>query len=170
MNIYSRRKLKFIFQFIPEWVQLLSPWVQLRISSISGAGITDLVFDENQQERKSWRFCNSRVTIRSCLFYLNNHYRLSYCRMSYQLGFFKFDCEGSTFWFSLLSCTVGSALAYSKLWIKLFQRATDSSLQCLVHLLTKLNWISKCYYITLFHLIFNHFLNFISTSNQSFDP
>ena len=27
----------------------------------SGAGITDLVFDENQQERRSWRFCNSRV-------------------------------------------------------------------------------------------------------------
>ena len=27
----------------------------------SGAGVTDLVFDENQQERRSWRFCLSRV-------------------------------------------------------------------------------------------------------------
>ena len=27
----------------------------------SGVGITDLVFDENQQEIRSWRFCISRV-------------------------------------------------------------------------------------------------------------
>ena len=27
----------------------------------SGGGITDLVFDENQQEKRFWTFCNSRV-------------------------------------------------------------------------------------------------------------
>ena len=27
----------------------------------AGGAITDLVFDENHQERRSWRFCNSRV-------------------------------------------------------------------------------------------------------------
>ena len=27
----------------------------------SGVGITDLVFDVEHQERRSWRFCNSRL-------------------------------------------------------------------------------------------------------------
>ena len=27
----------------------------------AGGAIIDLVFDENHQERRSWRFCNSRV-------------------------------------------------------------------------------------------------------------
>ena len=27
----------------------------------SGGGITDLVFDTEHQERRSWRFCNSRL-------------------------------------------------------------------------------------------------------------
>ena len=28
----------------------------------SGAGITDLVFDAEHQERQSWRFCNLRLS------------------------------------------------------------------------------------------------------------
>ena len=27
----------------------------------SGGGITDMVFDTDHQERRSWRFCNSRL-------------------------------------------------------------------------------------------------------------
>ena len=76
----------------------------------SGAGITDLVFDENQQERRSWRFCNSRVP-RSEVVYFNQIFIIVFLiTVSHiKLVFFQLDCEKSKFWFSLLSCTVGYA-------------------------------------------------------------
>ena len=72
----------------------------------SGGGITDLVFDENQQERRSWRFCNSRVP-RSEVVYLTQLFIIVFliAVSLIKLVIFQLDCEESTFWFSLLSCS-----------------------------------------------------------------
>ena len=72
---------------------------------VEGA-ITDLVFDENHQERRSWRFCSSRVP-RSEVFYFTQIFIIIFLIgvSLVKLVFFKLDCEESTFWFSLLSCT-----------------------------------------------------------------
>ena len=66
---------------------------------VGAAGVTDLVFDEKNQERQSWRFCNSRLP-RSEVD---------------QISLFYIDCEESTFWFSLYSCRVEYALPNPKL-------------------------------------------------------
>ena len=82
----------------------------------SGGGITDLVFDENQQEMRFWRFCNSRVP-RSEVVYFTQIFIIVFLIVVslIKLVFFQLDCEESTFWFSLLSCTVGYALPNPKL-------------------------------------------------------
>ena len=80
-----------------------------------GGAITDSVFDENHQERQSWRFCNSRVP-RSEVVYFTQIFIIYLIGVSLvKLVFFKLDCEESTFWFSLLSCTVEYALPNPKL-------------------------------------------------------
>ena len=82
----------------------------------SGGGITDMVFDAEIQERRSWRFCNSRLP-RSEVVYFTQIIIIifSYNCFSRQVSFFSLDCEESTFWFSLLSCTVGYAPPNPKL-------------------------------------------------------
>ena len=82
----------------------------------SGGGITDLVFDENQQESRSWRFCNSRVPRSEVVYFTQIFIIVFLIAVSLiKLLFFQLDCEESTFWFSLLSCTVGYALPNPKL-------------------------------------------------------
>ena len=81
-----------------------------------GGAITDLVFDENHQERRSWRFCNSRVPRSEVVYFTQIFMIIFLIGVSLvKLVFFKLDCEESTFWFSLLSCTVGYALPNPKL-------------------------------------------------------
>ena len=82
----------------------------------SEAGITDLVFDENQHERRSWRFCNSRVPRSETVYFTQIFIIVFLITVSLiKSVFFQLDCEESTFWFSLLSCTVGYALPNPKL-------------------------------------------------------
>ena len=81
-----------------------------------GGAITDLVFDENHQERRSWRFCDSRVPRSEVVYFTQIFIIIFLIGVSLvKLVFFKLDCEESTFWFSLLSCTVGYALPNPKL-------------------------------------------------------
>ena len=82
----------------------------------AGGAITDLVFDENRQEKRSWRFCNSSVP-RSEVAYFTKIFMIFFLIgvSLVKLVFFKIDCEESTFWFSLLSSTVGYALPNPKL-------------------------------------------------------
>ena len=85
----------------------------------AGGAITDLVFDENHQERRCWRFCNSRVPLFEVVYFTQIFVIVFLIGVSLvKLVFFKFDCEESTFWLSLLSCTVGYALSNPKLLIK----------------------------------------------------
>ena len=76
----------------------------------TGGAITDLMFDDNHHERRSWRFCNSRIP-RSKVFIIIFLIIVSLVK----LVFFQLESEESTFWFSLLSCTVGYALPNPKL-------------------------------------------------------
>ena len=81
----------------------------------SGAGMTDLVFDENQQERRSWRFFHSRVPRSEIISFTQIFIIVFLVTVSLiKLVFFQLDCEESTFWFSLHSCTVGYALPNPK--------------------------------------------------------
>ena len=82
----------------------------------SGGGITDLVFDTEHQERRSWRFCNSRLPRSEVVYYTQIIIIIFLITVSLaKLFFFSLDCEESTFWFSLFSCTVGYALPNPKL-------------------------------------------------------
>ena len=82
----------------------------------SGGGITDLVFDAEHQERQSWRFCNSRLPRSEVVYFTQIIIIIFLITVSLtKLVFFSLDCEESTFWFSLLSFTVGYALPNPKL-------------------------------------------------------
>ena len=59
----------------------------------SGGGITDLVFDDNNQERQSWRFCNSRLPRSEVLYFSQIFIILFVIAVSLiKLVFFNFDC------------------------------------------------------------------------------
>ena len=89
---------------------------QLDCAGSGGAGITDLVFDDQNQERRSWRFCNSRLPRSEVVYFTQVSIIVFLIVISLtKLVFFHLDCEESTFWFSLLSCTVGYALPNPKL-------------------------------------------------------
>ena len=65
-----------------------------------GGAITDLVFDENHQERRYWRFCNSRVPRSEEVYFTQIFIIIFLIGVSLvKLVFFKLDCEESTFWF-----------------------------------------------------------------------
>ena len=82
-----------------------------QIDSPAGIGLKDLVFNEEKQERRSWKFCNSRLP-RSEVVYFT---QIVIILFLIGVSLIKLDCEESTFWFSLLSCTVGYALPNPKL-------------------------------------------------------
>ena len=82
----------------------------------TGGAITDLVFDDDHHERRSWRFCNSRIPRSEVVYFTQVLILILLIIISLvKLVFFQLECEESTFWFSLLSCTVGYALPNSKL-------------------------------------------------------
>ena len=82
----------------------------------SGGGITDLVFDAEHHERLFWRFCNSRLPRSEVVCFTQIIIIIFLISVSLaKLVFFSLDCEESTFWFSLLSSTVGYAIPNPKL-------------------------------------------------------
>ena len=70
----------------------------------TGGAITDLVFDDNHHERRSWRLCNSKIP-RSEGVYFTQVFIIIFLIIVTQekLVFFQLESEESTFWFSLLS-------------------------------------------------------------------
>ena len=86
---------------------------------IDSANVLMLVFDEENQERRSWKFFNSRLPRFEVVHFTQILIILLLIVVSLsKLVFSKLDCEESTFWFSLLSCTVGYALPNPKLRTK----------------------------------------------------
>ena len=60
----------------------------------AGGAITDLVFDKNHQERRSWRFCNSRVPRSEVVYFTQIFIIIFLIGVSLvKLVFFKLDCE-----------------------------------------------------------------------------
>ena len=86
-----------------------------QINSVNGGDLNALVFDEENQERRSWKFFNSRLP-RSKVVYFTQILMILFLIVVYltKLVFAQLDCEESTFRFSLLSCTVGYALTNPK--------------------------------------------------------
>ena len=86
------------------------------IDSAAGVGLKHIVFDEENHERRSWKLCNSRLP-RSQVVYFSQIINILFLIgvSLIKLVFSNLDCEESTFWFSLLSCTVGYALPNPKL-------------------------------------------------------
>ena len=82
----------------------------------TGGAITDLVFDDNHHEIRSGRFCNSRIPRSEVVYFAQVFIIIFLIIVSLvKLVFFQLECEECTFWFSLLSCTVGYALPNPKL-------------------------------------------------------
>ena len=44
---------------------------QLDCAGSGGAGLTDLDFDDQNQERRSWKFCNSRLSRSEVVYFLH---------------------------------------------------------------------------------------------------
>ena len=87
-----------------------------QIDSPAGLDLNDLVFNEENQERRSWKLCNSRLPRSKVVCLTQIVIILFFIAVSLiKLVFFHLDCEESTFWFSLLSCTVVYALPNPKL-------------------------------------------------------
>ena len=104
----------------------------------AGIGLNDLVSNEKNQERRTWKFCNSRLPQSEVVYFTQILIILFLIDVSLiKLVFFQLDCEESTFWFSLLSCTVGYAVVYSWLFVGR-------------HAVVKLSSYFKCYSETSF--------------------
>ena len=87
-----------------------------QIDSANVGGLKALVFDEENQERRSWKFFNSRLPRSEVVYFTQILIILFLILVSLtKLVFSQLDCEESTFRFSLLSCTVGYALPNPKL-------------------------------------------------------
>ena len=87
-----------------------------QIDSANVGGLNALVFDEENHERRSWKFFNSRLPRSEVVYFTQISIILFLNLVSLtKLVFSQLDCEESTFWFSLLSCTVGYALPNPKL-------------------------------------------------------
>ena len=61
---------------------------QLDCAGSGGATITDLVIDDQNQERRSWRFCNSSLPLCGSLFFTSFDSSFSYCSFTDQISFF----------------------------------------------------------------------------------
>ena len=87
-----------------------------QIDSANVGGLNALVFDEENRKRRSWKFFNSRLP-RSEVIYITEILIIFFLIVVSltKLVFSQLDCEKSTFWFSLLTCTVGYALPNPKL-------------------------------------------------------
>ena len=85
-------------------------------NSANGGGLNAFVFDEKNQERRCWKFFNSRLPRSEVVYFTQTLIILFLIVVSLtKLVFSQLDCEESAFWFSLLSCTVGYALQNPKL-------------------------------------------------------
>lgn len=80
-------------------------------------GIEQIVFDQNNQERRSWKFCNSVTLPRSEVVFFSQIFiiLLLIALCSTKLCFFDLSCEESTIWISLLSSSLGYLLPNPKL-------------------------------------------------------
>lgn len=95
----------------------MSSHIDLEDKDTPDLGLENLVFDQDNQERPSWRFCNNVTLPRSEVLFVAQMFLIAFivvvCCM--KLLFFPASCEESTLWFSLLSCAVGYALPNPKL-------------------------------------------------------
>ena len=68
------------------------------IDSAGLVGLNDLVFDEENHERRSWNFCNSLIPLSHVVYFTQNAILLFLSVLSLiKLVFFHLDCEESTF-------------------------------------------------------------------------
>ena len=74
-----------------------------QIDSANIGGLNALFFDEENRERRLWKFFNSRVPSSEVVFFSQILIILFLIVVSLTtLVFSQLDCEESTFWFSML--------------------------------------------------------------------
>jgi len=81
-----------------------------------GIPVSDLVFDQEGNERSSWKLCNSVTLPRSeVVFFSQVFFVLILIFLSfYKLLFTDLPCEEKPFWVGILSSTVGYILPNPK--------------------------------------------------------
>ena len=79
--------------------------------------LNDFVYDENNRERETWKFCNSIKLPRSeVVFFVQVTIICSLILVCVlKLFFYKISCEDMPFWTSLLSGVVGYILPSPRL-------------------------------------------------------
>ena len=75
-------------------------------------GVENLVFEENNTERSSWKFCNSTTLPRSEVVFFFQAFILMILIVTtlLKLLFYDVPCEEMPFWVSILSAAVGYIL------------------------------------------------------------
>ena len=94
----------------------MSSHIDLEDKDTPDLGLENLVFDQDNQERPSWRFCNNVSLPRSEVMFFSQIVLIAIIMIICftKLLFFRTDCEDSTLWFALFSGTVGFALPNPK--------------------------------------------------------
>lgn len=82
-----------------------------------GIPMENFVFDDEGNERRSWRFCFSTRLPRSEVVYFSQMFFILFLMLMclYKLLFIEVRCEEMSFWVSLLSSLVGYILPNPKL-------------------------------------------------------
>ena len=80
--------------------------------SVDAAQVNNIIYDQNGQERKSWKFCNSITLPRSeVVFFMQIAIVFLIIVTSlYKLCFNDLNCEEKPIWVSILSSAVGYLL------------------------------------------------------------
>ena len=82
---------------------------QEAVDSADAIGVDNLVFENHQSERSSWKFCNSTTLPRSEVVFFLILLLLIVTTLA-KLLFYEVPCEEMPFWVSLLSAAVGYIL------------------------------------------------------------
>lgn len=81
-------------------------------NDVVDSGVAQYVFDQNNNERRSWKFCNDTSIPRSeVVFFTQMFFILILIALcTAKLTLFDLSCEESSIWISILSSTVGYLL------------------------------------------------------------
>ena len=83
--------------------------------------VTDFVYDRNNTEQKSWKFCFDATVPRSEVVFMYQMIiiLILLCFCIYKLSLMQLSCEETSVWFSILSGLVGYELPNPRIQIEL---------------------------------------------------
>ena len=97
------------------------------VDETDGTIVTNFVYEENNTEKKSWKFCNNVTLPRSEVVFMSQMVLILILLafFIFKLSLTQLTCEETSVWFSTLSGLVGYVLPNPRLWINLLIHLRD---------------------------------------------